>query len=188
MIYMRILVVVVLLICSNIVRAQEKYEKEVRVKAAEVPPKATALIKGLNLDVKEKWYKEYNLDNIHYELKFRLRMSLWSVEFDESGNLEDVEILHTFRSLSTEEKRAISAFLDQRFSKWKIDRIQKQYKISASSLQQLVDEPGDDYNFEFEVTVREAGEWKRYEFLSDTSMRLMSKRIIRPVSDLNLEF
>ena len=72
--------------------AQQKFERETRLSEKEVPTSALQFVEALNANRKVKWYKEESLTSQSIEAKFKRNKQKYSVEFDTTGQLEDVEI------------------------------------------------------------------------------------------------
>ncbi len=74
--------------------SQVKVEREHRIKKNQFPDAAHDFIKEKLQDAKKiRFYKETDTTKISYEAKFKKDKLHYSVEFDESGKLEDIEIL-----------------------------------------------------------------------------------------------
>ncbi len=171
---------------------QYKYEKESRIHSSELPFQldldfdAYAGVKRL------KWYKELNVDQVHYEAKFRFEGSDYSVEFDSLGVLEDVEVLCRFKNLEDSLSRQLTRNINSLYKKWKIDKLQEQYLINLDVLKAVLDQSLSlkdlSSNYEMELIVLEQGERNHYELLFDSNLNLIRIRRIVKDSSLNLEF
>lgn len=171
---------------------QYKYEKESRIHSSELPFQLD-LDFGAYAGVKRlKWYKEHNIDQVHYEAKFRFEGSVYSVEFDSLGVLEDVEVLCSLKNLEGSLSRQLTRNINSFYKKWKIDKLQEQYLISQDVLKALLDQSVSlkdlSSNYEMELIVLEQGERNHYELLFDSSLNLIRIRRIVKDSSLNLEF
>ena len=110
---------------------QYKYEREYRIKKNQFPETAHAFIdQYLENARKIRYYRETDSTKISYEAKFKVDRLHYSVEFDEQGNLEDVEILIKEVDIPNESFERIKSYLDANFSKYRIRRIQQQYSAS----------------------------------------------------------
>lgn len=119
-------------------QAPRKFEKESRIKRADVPSEALAFIDSLALRGRVKWYMEQGLESQSIEAKFRNARQKFSVEFDTSGRIEDVEIEIQWSAL----KPALQAAIDQRLNedcdKFLVDKIQEQHIGSRDYLQRVI--------------------------------------------------
>jgi hypothetical protein len=119
---------------SGSLLAQEKFEKERRIKKVNVPFQALSFMDALNVQNKVKWFKEEGLNQKSIEAKFKHNKAKYSVEFDTLGNLEDVEIVAKWNDLASNVRDSICLQLKSACSKYKIVKVQKQYLGDASKL------------------------------------------------------
>ncbi len=120
--------------CCSFVAAQEKYEKESRIKQQDVPAAALRFVESLQPGAKVKWYMEEGLERKSIEAKYKKQKQQFSIEFDTSGNVEDVEIEVRFAALSTALQTKINSYLQQACASYKIMKVQTQYSGSAAVL------------------------------------------------------
>ncbi|WP_445381071.1 hypothetical protein [Robiginitalea sp. IMCC43444] len=114
--------------------AQEKYEREFRIRKAQFPESAYAAVKGyLNEARRVRFYKEIDSSKQSFEIKFKKDRLHYSIEFDKSGGLEDVEIRVKAVDLPNASYKAIRLFLEATFEKYRIRKIQQQYPRDAFS-------------------------------------------------------
>lgn len=114
--FFKSILIPVLLAVSTTVFAQQKYENEIRISRDSVPTKALAFIDTAPFDKKIRWYKEYFIDGTSIEAKTRYQGKRYSIEFDPSGELEDVEIDHRWRHAPEQVRllmEALKARIDQ---------------------------------------------------------------------------
>ncbi len=114
--------------------AQEKFEKESRIKQRDVPQKALDFIESANIKGKMKWYLEQGLNRKSIEVKFQQNRKRFSVEFDTLGTIEDVEIELKATELPASLNNTINAQLQNDCIKYKIEKIQVQYSGSEEQL------------------------------------------------------
>lgn len=167
-------------------QGQTKMEVEKRVNIGEVPQRAVDLIHGyLSGASKIKWYYEQDGSHQSYECKFKLHRKQYSIEFDQAGYLEDIEISYPRRNLP----KSILQTLDRGAKNFNIKKSQIQYKALIHELFH----PGvwssishEKVNYFFELEVLLDGEF--YELLMDSKGNIISKRQIVPPTGLYLEF
>lgn len=112
---------------------QVKVEREHRIKKNQFPETAHDFIKEKLKDAKNiRFYKETDTTKITYEAKFKKDRLHYSVEFDESGKLEDIEILIKEVDVPEDSWSNITKFLEEKFNKHKIRKIQQQYPITSA--------------------------------------------------------
>ncbi len=155
--------------------AQNKYEREYRIKKSQFPQEAIKLISDKIDGVKRlKFYKETDSAKISFEAKFKKDRLWYSVEFDETGKLEDVEILVKEIDLPSATYEAILSYLGKSFSKYRIKKIQQQYptteneeldKTIENAFQNLI---LPSINYEFIIGGKKDREYFDYEILFDS--------------------
>lgn len=150
------LLLIIAFVCSSNLIAQEKFEKESRIKADDAPSKAQLFIDSLNITNKVKWYKEEGLDRNSIEAKFKYNNSKYSVEFNMLGHVEDIEIEVNFEDLESNLKDAIILQLKTDCSKHKIVKVQKQYTGSESNLYSIfkTNKTSSSLTIKYELIVR----------------------------------
>ncbi len=114
--------------------AQFKYEKEYRIKSKLIPQKAINYIDSINLDAKVKWFKEVGMEGISYEAKFKLNKRYYSVEFDSSGLVQDIEFIIKKAEIDSGIYKKLTLAFDSIFKQWKIQKIQlhiNNYQIAS---------------------------------------------------------
>lgn len=111
--------------CCNY--AQDKLEKEIRIDISQVPAQAQAFLNQFQFQKKVKWYKEISLEGITVEAKTKHQGQRYSIEFNDKGVLEDIEIKLNFNQLPQMTKKNITDYLNTTFEAYKIKKIQIQY-------------------------------------------------------------
>jgi hypothetical protein len=171
---------------SNSLLAQQKFEKESRLKQNEVPSNALNFIDSLNLKNKVKWYLEEGLESKSIEAKFKRNRKKHSVEFDKLGNIEDVEIEIKWDELPTPLKNSISTRLQKDCKKHKIVKIQIQYTGNQMPLflKLLSGKPTEDLTVKYEIIVKcrseKSTELFEYLFTDKGHFVLASQIIFKP--------
>lgn len=172
--------------------SQLKYEKESRLKRADVPMPALELIESLAIPEKIKWYSEENLTGNSVEAKFRLNKKHYSVEFDTEGNLQDVEITIEFAEIHADAKDNIFKKLESEFNKFSIQKIQAQYSGKNPDILSIIKNPqnktGIDLKYELIVNGKTGNTAKQYEMVFDNNGILTEKKEIIQKNADNLEF
>tara|TARA_B100001167_G_C16774815_1_gene310727 strand:- start:16538 stop:17062 length:525 start_codon:yes stop_codon:yes gene_type:complete len=109
--------------------AQEvKQEQEQRVVVDQMPSEALRYLKTLTGNKKRiKYYREQDGESRSYEAKFKLRGSKYSVEFDQNGKLEDIEIIQDEREMGAALAR-VTNYLETQFERHRIEKIQAHYE------------------------------------------------------------
>ncbi len=123
---MRFLYIIFFFVIINTVYAQ-KIEIEKGVSEDEIPEIAFEYITSRNVS-KYRWFKEESESGITYEAKFKHNKRKFSVEFSEKGQFEDIEISIAKSEIAEESKSRIEKALSAEFEKYKISKVQIQYK------------------------------------------------------------
>ncbi len=141
----KIVVFTVLLFCANLLLGQYKYEREHRILKAQFPENALGfIVSKLNGAKRIRFYKEIDSARVSYEAKFKKDRLWYSIEFDQAGELEDIEITINPVDMPNEVFKNINAYLVSYFQKSKIKKIQQQYVATPEV------EPGKTLNNAFQ--------------------------------------
>ncbi|MFC2148050.1 hypothetical protein ACFLR9_05720 [Bacteroidota bacterium] len=125
-------VLVLVLFQFSMVNSQVKVEREHRIKKNQFPETAHEFIQEKLEEAKKiRFYKETDTAKISYEAKFKKDKLYYSIEFDESGKLEDIEISIKEVDVPEDSWSKITKFLNEKFAKFKIRKIQQQYPITS---------------------------------------------------------
>jgi len=85
---------ILLLFYGLVGAAQNKYEREYRIRKVQFPERALGYIQEKLTDAKRiRFYKETDSTKVSYEAKFKKDRLWYSIEFNKEGGLEDIEIL-----------------------------------------------------------------------------------------------
>jgi hypothetical protein len=182
---------VLLLLCSIVSVGQLKYEREYSLKSDRVPRQASAFIAEIFKDTKVQWYGEENDEGTSIEAKLKSSGKTYSIEFSDSGEIQDVEVLSNLDALPANSRSAIMTRLRDEFSSFKVSKTQVQWTGSVQDLKEALlkrsaNELTAGITIKFDLIVR-AKKGKRfgyYEVLADTAGRVENIReIIQPNSD-----
>lgn len=136
--YRLLLLVIVALLHYSTGFSQVKVEREHRIKKNQFPEAAHDFIKEKLNDAKKiRFYKETDTTKITYEAKFKKDKLHYSVEFDESGKLEEIEILIKEVDVPEDSWSNITKFLEDKFDKHKVRKIQQQYPITSDETAEI---------------------------------------------------
>ncbi|MCR9102548.1 MAG: hypothetical protein NXI25_21525 [bacterium] len=131
---------IVLFVCVGfaISAYAQKYEREARIKAADLPTPALAhLAKNYADRGRTRHYEEHSRQGQEeelqrfYESKFRMDGYRYSVKFDSLGALYDVERIVAFEQLPSLARQAIQEDLGHTFRHFRIEKIQERYAPSG---------------------------------------------------------
>lgn len=182
MMFKTITIFLVFICFLHLAPAQEKkLEREKRIKREEVPANILDLVENyLGKAKKVRYFFETDGDHMSFEIKFLLDGCYYSVEFDKNGNLEDVEVIVSFRNLEKERKKSINSHLDQ-YDNFKVKKVQKQFssksepdkKVIENAIQNIATET---VRYEIIVETKTSGSWTVYEMLFDDKGGFISQK------------
>lgn len=162
--------------------AQFKFERETRLKGEEVPASALAFLEPISLDQKVRWYYEENLEGNSLEAKFKMNQTKYSVEFDTLGQLQDIEIEVTPEQIDQELRRSINTQLAQQFSRYRWQKLQRQFSGSEQQLQDILHEgvpqEGVAVRYELELKGKNEEGTALYEITFDLAGQIIGQRQI----------
>lgn len=177
--------------------AQQKYEREYRIPASEVPQKALDFIESFDVTKKVKWYQEQGLNNTSVEAKFKLLGSKYSIEFSDDGELQDIERKIPLKELPESIKQAIALDLKERYDAYAIEKIQVQYTGEPEFLlmwrgfhnfpeySMATAVVGIEYGYEIIIRTRTKNKVQLFEFQFDkTGQKITQKEIITRDTDI----
>jgi hypothetical protein len=172
--------------------AQVKTERETRVSRRNVPEQAREFINETFEGFKRvRWYFEESNEGNSYEAKFRWQRKQYSVKFDTTGKLVDIEWIIAFEEIPETAKENIMGYLNQNFTSFRILKIQKQLLGDEDDLEDFIDE--DEYddvtiNYEFEIQGKTPDENKLWEILFSSEGEVLLRREINLPDNFNLDF
>ncbi|WP_405400631.1 hypothetical protein [Maribacter sp. Asnod2-G09] len=132
------LIIAACLFCFQLGHSQYKYEREYRILKSQFPALAIANIDENVADFKRiKFYKETDSTKISYEAKLKKAKLWYSIEFNEEGTLEDIEILIKPTDVPNDTYAKIVAYLNDNFTKYRIKRLQQQYPSNNDNVDEI---------------------------------------------------
>jgi len=147
--------------------AQQKFERESRLKPAKVPPEALQFIEAVEMNTRWKWYFEENLEGNSVEAKTKYNGRRYSVEFDTTGIIQDIEVETKWQEMDEHIRSNISESLDSLFTRHNIIKIQIQYSAEKPVLLAILNNKAEfsesRIQYEIEVKGKETGRPKLYE-------------------------
>lgn len=191
---MKYIIILLLLFLSfaTTLSAQIKSEREYRIKRSEVPEEAREWLNDTFEAFKWiKWYHQIDNDIESYEAKFRYKGSKFSVNFDTSGKVADVEFIIETNDIPEETRNTISAYLVSNFKKHRILKIQEQLLGLPDDLEDYFDEDereGITRNYEIEFHGVTETQNELWEGLFDEDGNLILLRQIEQEPTFNLDY
>jgi hypothetical protein len=173
----------ILVLCASFSFAQNKYEREFRIKKDQFPASAIDLLDTHIKDRKRlKFYKETDGTKGSYEAKFKKDRLWYSMEFDIDGTLEDIEITIEPLDIPSEVLANITMYFNKAFSKHRVKKTQQQYLASAeeksrktlrNAFQNLLI---PSLNYEIIVSGKEDKSYLDYEVLFDAQGNFINRK------------
>lgn len=181
---MRTTMILFLALFTATSQAQNKIEIEKSVKTDKVPQSAVEDLDAILGDNhKVKWYYQEDGTKKVYEAKFKYNSKEYSVEFDTTGVIFNVEIKVNYDELSPKFISKLEKKLDQLFDDYKIRKIQIEYLGKKEDLFELLStqEVDEDLQVQYEIEINAKSEKSRtlYELIYDNKVKLLSKRKIK---------
>ncbi|MET6989256.1 hypothetical protein [Sediminicola arcticus] len=158
----------------HMVIGQNKMEREYRIKKSQFPKTSLDILKTELGKVKKlRFYKERDSNKISYEAKFKKDRLWYSVEFSETGDLEDIEITIKQVDLPNDSWQEVNSYLQENFTQFRIKKMQQQYlplkkqptsKTFKQAFQNLM---LPDINYEIIVSGKTEKGFEDFEILFD---------------------
>ncbi|MCX2473486.1 hypothetical protein OQZ33_03990 [Pedobacter sp. MC2016-05] len=177
----------IFLLYPNSLSAQNKIEREFRIKPGKVPKSALNYVTQLFPAGKIKWYVEKSESGESIEAKIKTNRTIYSIEFDRMGKLQDIETIVSFDSLPEKVRGAINEGLKSKFMRIKILKVQRQWSGSPETLQLLLAGKNSSRNYmtRYEIVLRGINikSTSDYEVLFDDQGRLV--KILKIINQNN---
>ncbi|WP_036157098.1 hypothetical protein [Maribacter forsetii] len=163
------------LFCFQLGRSQYKYEREHRILKSQFPAQAITNINENVTNFKRiKFYKETDSTKISYEAKLKKDKLWYSIEFNEEGSLEDIEILIKPTDIPNDTYAKIVEYLNNNFTKYKIKRLQQQYPSNKENAEDIFKNAFQNLmlpsnNYEIVVVGKKDEGYLDYEILFDAN-------------------
>ena len=172
--------------------SQNKLEREYRVKQAVVPEQAIRFAAAITENRKLKWYREEGINRVSLEAKATINGQRYSIEFDTTGQIQDVEIEIPLYQIPESSRRVMISTLKEDFTDFKWEKIQVQYLGPEAVLLDYFTqkEGGTPPRTRYEVVIfgKRKGASDFYEWVFSESGAVISKvTVISRIAD-NLEY
>ena len=162
----RLFVISTLILCVHATFAQQKFEKEYQLKTSEVPLRTRQFVDSLDFDHRVKWYMEISQSGTSVEAKGRRDGKRYSVEFDTTGKIQDVEIEIPYGAIPNEVQNTMTQQLRGEFDTYRILKMQQQLTGSRNELLTYLTKPRGTSapTIRYEATVKGSKSGERNEF------------------------
>jgi len=171
--------------------AQEKQERELRIDASGVPQPALDFIAQVPGKKSFRWYKEKDGDVVSFEAKGRWKRHKVSIEFNDAGLVEDIEVTQKMRSIPQTARDRITAVLKEDGSRYKIKKMQHQFVGKPLVLLAILHEDTTQQqapNYELVVQIKVDNTYQIYEYQFDNSGKLLQRLEIIERNSFNIQF
>lgn len=171
------------------VMCQTKSEREERIEIDSLPQLVQEIISELPKDSKRvRFYKETDGTKLSYEIKLKYKKKAFSIEFNDQGVLEDIEIDLRDSQLDKALKSSLKTYFESRNFKYKLLKIQKQYVYESSMnnldfvLKTLELQNLSTANYEIIAELKKDKKIILKELLFSSKGTVLSERLIEPDS------
>jgi hypothetical protein len=185
------LAILLLIIFSPPLLAQSKLEREFKIKETAVPQSAREFISSCGFTDKIKWYREENGTIVSFEAKTRKKKNNYSIEFSETGVLEDAEVLSRLKWLNKDIILAIESALSAEFRRYRIEKMQIQYSgADGAILNAILSGISGDCLVRYELIVAgtSAAEHGHFEMLFSEKGVLLERTKLAKRGTENIEY
>ncbi|MGS2725456.1 hypothetical protein ACU8DI_02525 [Psychroserpens sp. BH13MA-6] len=176
-------------LCFSFGLSQTKNEKEARIEMNAFPEYSKTVISQTPKNAKrQRFYYETDGDKTSYESKFKYNGHWHSVEFNQSGILEDVEIQIKQKEVPIKIFQHIETYFKTHSDKYDIVKIQEQYVFQPQdSLSEFIEDIYYDINklspnYEMIVALKKNKSWKLQEVTFDAHGNFIRTRNLVPES------
>lgn len=164
------------------IQGQDKREMEFKIRRTELPAQAHMHLQPYLHDAKRlRYYKEIDGDKESFEVKFKKRRLHYSVEFDNSGVLEDVEFKIQSVDIPEESWTNMLGYFKDNFQKYTIKKIQQQYPLQHGDVAKTLEEAFQNLilpyiNYELVFAAKKERGYQQYEILFNAKGQFLKLR------------
>ena len=168
-------------LCPAAFAQAKKMEREKRVKKEDISMAVHNTLEKFIEDARKvRYYLETDVDHRSFEIKFLLRKRQYSVEFNDSGQLEDVEMIIGFEELQKELQKKITSHLG-RYDSFKVKKTQKQFSSGSQSDEAVIEMAlqnvaTETVRYEIIVETKTDVSWTTFEMLFDAQGNFISEK------------
>ena len=180
-----------LIFCPTAIFAQVKFEREFRLNSHEVAAPAKEVVATYPFNKRVKWYREESSTGASIEAKTCFKGQRFSLEFDTTGVLQDVEVEVKFSALRQDVRAAVESRFNADFKRWKIRKVQRQFSGAPDAVRRssLEGASAEGANVHYEIVVRGLKDLTElFEYTFDQSGTMISAKLIVLAPTDNLEY
>jgi hypothetical protein len=181
-------VAICICVASTVMAQEVKNEVEDSIKREEMPKNALEVLDVFWAELNDiRYYFQTDGEKETYEAKLEWRGNSYSIEFDETGRIMDVEQLIDMEMISSGAVNGINEYLQKEFRRLNIIRLQRQYISDDEEetegedfIEDILEGDEDDFEirYELEVEGRSGRQIGAFELLFDNSGYLIQRRKI----------
>tara|TARA_R110000744_G_scaffold153298_4_gene267698 strand:+ start:1179 stop:1790 length:612 start_codon:yes stop_codon:yes gene_type:complete len=124
--------------CCQLSSAQNKYEREFRIRKSQFPSAAHAIIDDNIVNAKRlKFYQENDSNKVSFRAKLKKDKLWYNIEFDKEGTLEKIEILINSTDIPNDTYSNIEHYLNTIFSNYRIIKLKQQYYSNNDTIEEI---------------------------------------------------
>jgi hypothetical protein len=188
----KVLIIFLALLAFSDLSAQNKVERETRIRKRFVPEEAKEFVDDVFEGFKRvRWYQEVSGEGKFFEAKFKWKGDQYSVKFDTAGDIVDIEKIITLEEIPEKTRKTIVHYFEENFLKYKILKIQKQLLGNEDQLEDYLEDKEEEnitINYEIEFHGVTETENKLWEILFDHKGEVILFREIILPPNFNLDF
>ena len=130
------LILVSVFACCQLSSAQNKYEREFRIRKSQFPSTAHDVINNNIVGAKHlRFYQENDNNKVGFTAKFKKDKLWYSIDFNNEGTLEKIDILINSTDIPNETYSNIEQYLNTIFSNYRIIKLKQQYYSNNDTLE-----------------------------------------------------
>ncbi|PWL40188.1 hypothetical protein DKG77_05025 [Flagellimonas aquimarina] len=162
--------------------SQNKFEQEFRISKTDFPSNAYELVSEQLVSSKRiRFYKEIDSIKKSFEVKFKKARLHYSIEFDEQGELEDVEFKIKENDIPDDSWDIINNYFKKNFQKVRVVKIQQQYPVGNIHPEKVIKQAFQNLilpyiNYEIVFTSKDSEGYQTYEALFNADGEFLNLR------------
>ncbi|MFY7672020.1 hypothetical protein ACOSP6_13115 [Tenacibaculum sp. MEBiC06402] len=160
------------------------------MKESKVPQQAIEFMNQINFNKRIKWFAEESQDGKTFEAKVYYKGKKHSIEFSSKGEIIDIEVKVKFSQIAKTIQENIKSVLKEKFKKFKIRKVQLQYKGSEELLREnIMNKFSIAPRYEIVIKGKSDKNFELFEILFDSTGQHIEKELkFSPDNFDNLQF
>lgn len=126
----RTFLIITMLFLSGMAKAQNKLEREHRIKKSQFPEMAKLFMETKIGSVKKlRYYQEIDSNKITFTSKFKKDRLYYAIQFSENSEFQKAAFTVKEIDIPMESWQRITSYMDRYFTKYRIKKIHQQYTV-----------------------------------------------------------